>query len=32
VLGIMVLREPVSFQSLAGFALAAAGVLLIATR
>jgi uncharacterized membrane protein len=32
VLGIIVLREPVSFQSLAGFALAAVGILLIATR
>jgi uncharacterized membrane protein len=31
-LGIMVLREPVGFQSLAGFALAAAGILLVATR
>lgn len=32
VLGIIVLREPVSFQLLAGFALAAVGILLIATR
>jgi uncharacterized membrane protein len=32
VLGIIVLREPVNIQSLAGFALAAVGILLIATR
>jgi len=31
-LGIMVLREPVNVQSLAGFVLAALGILLIATR
>jgi uncharacterized membrane protein len=31
-LGMIVLREPFSFQSLAGFALAAAGILLIALR
>lgn len=32
VLGIMVLREPFNVQSLAGFVLAALGILLIATR
>jgi len=32
VLGIIVLQEPVNFQSLAGFALAASGIFLIATR
>ena len=32
VLGIIVLREPISFQSLGGFALAALGIVLIATR
>ena len=32
VLGIVVLREPVNLQSLAGFVLAALGILLIATR
>lgn len=32
VLGIIVLREPVNFQSLAGFVLAALGIFLIATR
>jgi len=32
VLGIVVLREPFNLQSVAGFALAALGILLIATR
>jgi uncharacterized membrane protein len=32
VLGIMILREPFNLQSIAGFVLAALGILLIATR